>query len=90
VSAPPGEGWRTLPFTFDRVLEEARRLSPVQRAQLVAELLATLEPDVPSQRRSEREWIAELERRARAATPGSNDVPWTAASAQIRKRRPTQ
>jgi len=76
--------------TLDSVLEEARRLSPDQRAQLVAELLATLEPDVPSQQRTEKEWIAELERRARAASAGSVGVSWTAARAQIRNRLPTQ
>src|SRR5881397_712486 len=53
--------------TADRVLGEALRLAPDERARIVAELLASLEPDVPSDRRTEAEWIDEIERRARAA-----------------------
>jgi hypothetical protein len=49
---------------IDRILEEALRMSPQQRAQLVGELLATLEPDTLIHRRSEAEWIEEVERRA--------------------------
>ena len=47
---------------------KALRLAPNQRARLVTELLATLEPDVPTQQRTEAEWIEELERRARAGS----------------------
>jgi hypothetical protein len=32
----------------DRILGQALRLAPEARARIVAELLATLEPDVPS------------------------------------------
>jgi Putative addiction module component len=52
--------------TKERLLEEALQLPPDQRAELVGELLATLEPDTPSERRTETAWIAEIERRARA------------------------
>ena len=38
---------------------------------LVAELLASLEPDVPGEARSADEWVAEIERRARAAIAGA-------------------
>ena len=69
--------------TKDRLLEEALRLSPDQRAELVSELLATLEPDTPSERRSEAEWIGEIQRRARAAVAGSPGVSWAEARAQI-------
>jgi putative addiction module component (TIGR02574 family) len=72
--------------TVEQVLEEALRLSPDQRARLVTELLATLEPDTASQRRSEAEWIEEIERRARAAVAGSPGVSWTEARAHIRSR----
>jgi hypothetical protein len=72
--------------TVDRVLEDALRLSHDQRAELVAELLATLEPDTASQRRGEAEWIEEVERRARAAVAGSPGVPWAEARAQIERR----
>jgi putative addiction module component (TIGR02574 family) len=70
----------------DRVLEEALKLAPDDRARLVAELLATLEPDLPSQERSEAEWIQEIERRARAAMADSSGVSWTDARAQVQRR----
>ncbi len=70
----------------DRLLGEALKLTPDERARIVAELLATLEPDLPSQRRSDEEWIQEVERRARAAMAGSPGVPWTEARDQIRSR----
>jgi len=63
----------------DRILGQALKLAPDERARIVAELLATLEPDLPSQQRSQAEWIQEIERRARAAMAGSPGVSWTAA-----------
>jgi len=72
--------------TADRLLGEALKLTPDERARIVAELLATLEPDLPSQRRSDEEWIQEIERRARAAMAGSPGVSWTDARDQIRSR----
>ena len=70
----------------EQVLEEALRLSPDQRARLVTELLATLEPETPGERRSEAEWIEEIERRARAAVAGSPGVSWVEARARIQSR----
>jgi putative addiction module component (TIGR02574 family) len=70
----------------DQVLEEALRLSPDQRARLVTELLATLAPDTPGERRSEEEWIDEIERRARSAMAGNPGVSWVEARAQIQSR----
>ncbi|MBI2526664.1 MAG: hypothetical protein HYV93_11830 [Candidatus Rokubacteria bacterium] len=52
----------------------------------MAELLATLEPDTPSDQRTEADWVQELERRARAAMAGSPGVPWTTARDQIQSR----
>jgi hypothetical protein len=72
----------------ERLLEEALQLPPDQRAELVGELLATLEPDTPSERRTEAEWIAEVERRARAAVEGSPGVSWAEARGQIQSRLP--
>ena len=72
--------------TADRLLAEALKLAPDERARVVAELLATLEPDIPSQRRSDEEWIQEIERRARAAMADSPGVSWTEARDQIRSR----
>ena len=74
----------------DRLLDEALKLTPDERARIVAELLATLEPDLPGQRRSDEEWIHEIERRARVAVAGSPGVPWTQARDQIRSRLSTR
>jgi hypothetical protein len=41
--------------TVDRLLDEALKLAPDERARIVAELLATLEPDSPSQSRGDQE-----------------------------------
>jgi putative addiction module component (TIGR02574 family) len=70
----------------ERLLEEALRLPPDQRAELAGDLLATLEPDTPGEQRTEAEWIAEIERRARAALAGSPGVSWAEARAQIQNR----
>lgn len=75
--------------TADRLLGEALKLAPEERARIVAELLATLEPDLPSHR-SDEEWIQEIERRARAAMTGSPGVSWTEARDQIRSRLSTR
>ncbi len=72
--------------SVDRVLGEALKLGADERAQVAAELLATLEPDIPSQQRTETEWIQDVERRARAAMAGTPGLPWTEARAQIGRR----
>jgi putative addiction module component (TIGR02574 family) len=78
---------RDMASIADRLLDEALKLTPDERARIVAELLATLEPDLPSQRRSGEEWIQEIERRARAAMAGDDPgVPWAEAHDQIRGR----
>ena len=74
--------------TKEELLQEALRLSPDQRAELASELLATLEPDTPSERRTDAEWIVEIERRARAAVAGSPGVSWAEARGQIQSRLP--
>jgi Putative addiction module component len=71
-----------------RLLEEALQLPPEQRAELAGELLATLEPDTPSEWRTEAEWMGEVERRARAAMAGNPGVSWAEARAQIQSRLP--
>jgi putative addiction module component (TIGR02574 family) len=76
--------------TVDRLLEEALKLAPDERARIVAELLVTLDPDLPGQRRSDEEWIREIERRARAAAAGAPGVPWPEAREQIRSRLSTR
>lgn len=74
----------------DRLLDEALKLPPDERARIVAELLATLQPDLPSQQRSDEEWIREIERRARAAVSGSPGVAWPDARDQVRSRLSTR
>ena len=71
-----------------RLLEEALRLPPDQRAELAGDLLATLEPDTASERRTDAGWIAEIQRRARAGTAGSVAVSWAKARRQIQRKLP--
>ena len=56
--------------TAQKILKDAIRLSESERASLAAELLGSLEPDIPSQQRTEKEWLTEVERRARAYRDG--------------------
>lgn len=72
--------------SVDRVLGEALKLGADERAQVAAELLATLEPNVPSHQRTETEWIQEVARRARAAMAGTPGLSWTEARTQIERR----
>ena len=67
-----------------------RHIRTDERTRIVADLLATLEPDLPSERRSESEWLEEIERRARAALAGSPGVSWSEARDQIRSRLSTR
>ena len=71
---------------LDLLLQEALQLSVDQRAELVCALLATLEPDTPSEYRTEGRWISEIERRARAAMAGSPWLSWDAAKAESQGR----
>lgn len=70
----------------DHLLGEALGLPSDDRARIVAELLASLPPDVPSQQRSESDWIREIERRARAAVAGCPGLSWTEARAEVQGR----
>jgi putative addiction module component len=75
-----------MPQTPDQVLRDALQLSDEQRASLAAELLESLEPAVPSQGRSETQWIAEVQRRARAAISGQPGLSWDQALAKVTDR----
>lgn len=70
----------------DRILKNALELPGKQRARLVAEILASLEPAVPESNRADAVWIAEIERRARAALAGAPGVPWAEARRKIENR----
>lgn len=70
-----------------RLFEDALSLPEDERASLAEKLLASLVPVTRAEARSEDEWLAEVERRARAAQAGSPGIPWEAARAEIERRR---
>lgn len=73
-----------------QLLKDALGLTDQQRAELVVELLDSLHPVEPGQERSDAEWLAEIERRARAAQAGSPGVSWEEARKQVLDRLPKQ
>ena len=74
--------------TKQDLLNEALQFSPDQRAQLVVELLNSLEPAVSTQDRSEAEWLKEVQRRTRAAMAGTPGLSWDEALRLVQKRLP--
>jgi putative addiction module component (TIGR02574 family) len=70
--------------TADEVLKEALQLPEDERARVAAELLASLEPEPEA--RDEDAWIAEVERRARAAVGGVPGLSWDETQKRIEKR----
>ena len=72
--------------TAEEVLKEALQLSEGERAGVAAELLASLEPDI--ERRDGEAWIAEVERRARAAIAGLPGLSWEETRTRVEKRIP--
>jgi putative addiction module component (TIGR02574 family) len=71
-----------------QLLKDALRLPDQQRAELVIELLDSLPPTEPEQERSATQWVAEIERRARAAQAGVAGVSWDEARKQVLDRLP--
>jgi putative addiction module component (TIGR02574 family) len=59
------------------------RLANEERAQLIAELLDSLKPP---ETRSNEDWIAEVERRARDALAGSAGISWKRARDPVTER----
>ncbi len=70
----------------EQVLVSALRLSQHERATVANSLLESLEPSPSEEDRSHEKWIADVERRARAALAGKPGVPWEDARAGILKR----
>jgi Putative addiction module component len=70
--------------TVDEVLKEALQLPEGERARVAAELLASLEPDVET--RDAEAWIAEVERRARAAIDGLPGLSWGETRTSVEER----
>ena len=75
-------------MTAEQLLKDALQLPEEQRAKLVAELLESLEATIPTQSRNEADWLAEIERRARAAHAGEAGVSWDEVRVQITNRLP--
>ena len=68
----------------EEVLAEALRLSPDARAQLAAELLASL--DGPTDPDAEMAWLAEIERRVADLEAGRTKLePWEDVKRRIEK-----
>jgi len=69
--------------TLKEILDQALELPAQDRAQLAAELLASLEP--PGDLDHEAAWAAEIERRARRVLAGeSSSTPWEEARIRLR------
>ena len=66
--------------TAEGLLADALRLDPKTRAELAAELLASL--DGPSDPDAEAAWAAEIERRVAAIEAGAKLEPWE----QVKRR----
>ena len=66
-----------------QLLKDAPQLPDQQRTELVVELLDSLPPAEPGQERSDAQWLAEIERRARAAQAGAAGVSWEEACKQV-------
>jgi hypothetical protein len=66
----------------ERLLHEALGLPEEERAELAAELLASLGPE---DTRTDEEWLAQIERRARSALQGSPGIPWEEARAELER-----
>lgn len=84
----------------DDLLKQALALNEPERARLVAELPGTLEPESARKWLSKAEWIAEIERRARAALTGRAAISWpfpamrqgnaSKTASVVNERRPTR
>lgn len=73
-----------------QLLKDALQLPDQQRAELVIELLDSLPSAEPGQERSDAQWLAEIERRARAAQAGAAGVSWEEARKQVLDSLPKQ
>jgi len=70
----------------EQLLRNALKLGDEERATLVVKLLDSLGKDFPGDDRTDEEWIAEIERRTRAALAGSPGLDWEDARAQVKDR----
>ena len=70
------------------LLKDALELPEEQRVTLVIELLDSLNPVESGQGRTDAEWLAEVERRARAGQAGMGGMSWEQARQQGLDRLP--
>lgn len=75
-------------MTREALLQEALRLPRRERADVAAELLASLDDELTDDPQElEKAWAAEIERRARRVLAGeSGGVPWEDVEQRIRTR----
>lgn len=75
-----------MPRNAGQLLSDALQLSEEERLELAIELLDSVMPEVPGRDRPDREWIEELERRARAAASGSPGLSWQEVRTEIESK----
>jgi hypothetical protein len=75
-----------MPRSAEQLLSDALELSDEERLGLALELLGSVMPEVPGSNRPDHEWIAELERRARAASSGSPGLSWPEVRTEIESK----
>ena len=75
-------------MTREALLQEALKLSRRERADVAAELLASLDDELTeSPQELEKAWAAEIERRARRVLAGeSKGVPWDEVKERVERR----
>ena len=75
-------------MTRDALLQEALKLPHAERADVAAELLASLDEEpTESLEEVERAWAEEIERRARRVLSGASaGVPWPEVKDRIERR----
>jgi putative addiction module component (TIGR02574 family) len=69
-----------------QVLEEAMLLSEDERGELVRDLLDSFGVPPSQVEPPEKEWLAEIERRARRVLAGEPGIPWEDVRSAIRQR----
>jgi putative addiction module component (TIGR02574 family) len=75
-------------MTREALLQEALKLPHTERADIAAELLASLDEEpADSLEEVEKAWAAEIERRARRVLAGESEgVPWEQVKQRIERR----
>lgn len=66
-----------------QLLKAALELPEGDRVELAYGILDSVEFSWPTTERDEREWLGEIERRARAALAGEPGIPWEEARSAI-------